>query len=57
MNLQFAQAWTAMLQSPLFGITLTLIAYQAARTVWKRTRGHSLANPVLVRSSWWPRSC
>ena len=48
MNLQFAQAWTALLQSPLFGITLTLIAYQAARTVWKRTRGHSLANPVLV---------
>jgi predicted murein hydrolase (TIGR00659 family) len=49
-NLQFAQAWTALVQSPLFGITLTLIAYQAARILWKRTRGHSLANPVLVAS-------
>ena len=47
-NLQFAQAWTALLQSPLFGITLTLSASQSARTLWKRTRGHSLANPVLV---------
>lgn len=48
MNLHFAQAWTALVQSPLFGITLTLIAYQAARTLWRRTRGNSLANPVLV---------
>ena len=48
MNLQFAQAWTAVVESPLFGITLTLIAYQAARTLWRRTRGNSLANPVLV---------
>ena len=50
MSLHFAQAWTALLESPLFGITLTLVAYQAARILWKRTRGHSLANPVLVAS-------
>ena len=48
MNLHFAQAWSAVVESPLFGITLTLIAYQAARTLWRRTRGNSLANPVLV---------
>ena len=48
MNLQFAQAWSAVTASPLFGITLTLIAYQAARSLWRRTRGNSLANPVLV---------
>lgn len=48
MNLQFEQAWTAVIESPLFGVTLTLIAYQAARWLWRRTRGNSLANPVLV---------
>ena len=48
MNLQFAQAWAAITASPLFGITLTLVAYQAARSLWRRTRGNSLANPVLV---------
>ncbi len=48
MNLQFAQAWAALVQSPLFGLTLTLAAYQAARMLWQRTRGSSLANPVLV---------
>lgn len=48
MNLEFAQAWSAVTASPLFGITLTLIAYQAARSLWRRTRGNSLANPVLV---------
>ena len=48
MNLQFAQAWAAITASPLFGVTLTLVAYQAARSLWRRTRGNSLANPVLV---------
>ena len=42
------QAWTGLTNSPLFGITLTLLAYQGARTLWTRTRGHSLTNPVLV---------
>ena len=31
-NLQFAQAWAAVTASPLFGVTLTLVAYQAARS-------------------------
>ncbi|MET0866382.1 MAG: LrgB family protein [Nakamurella sp.] len=48
MNLQFAQAWTAIVGSPLFGLTVTLVAYQVARKLWQRTRGFSLANPVLI---------
>ena len=46
--MHLAHAWTALVHSPLLGITLTLGAYQAARWVWRRARGHSLANPVLV---------
>lgn len=41
-------AWTGLVHSPLLGVSLTLGAYQAARWWWRRTRGHSLANPVLV---------
>lgn len=48
MTLQLAQAWSAVVDSPLFGITLTLAAYQAARVLWRRTGHHSLTNPVLV---------
>ena len=47
-EMHLEQAWTGLRDSPLFGITLTLLAYQLARTLWKRSRGHSLANPVLV---------
>ena len=42
------QAWVGLTNSPLFGITLTLLAYRAAGTLWRRANGHSLANPVLV---------
>ena len=48
MSTHVAQAWTGLVHSPLLGVTLTLGAYQAARWLWRRTRGHSLANPVLV---------
>ncbi len=48
MSVHLAHAWTSLVRSPLLGITLTLAAYQSARTLWTRTRGHSLANPVLV---------
>jgi predicted murein hydrolase (TIGR00659 family) len=41
-------AWTGLIHSPLLGVTLTLGAYQASRTLWRRTHGHSLVNPVLV---------
>lgn len=48
MSVHVAQAWTGLVHSPLLGITITLGAYQLARWLWRRTRGHSLANPVLV---------
>jgi predicted murein hydrolase (TIGR00659 family) len=47
-TLHLAEAWAALTHSPLFGIALTLGAYQAARALWRRTGHHSLANPVLV---------
>jgi predicted murein hydrolase (TIGR00659 family) len=40
--------WLDVTHSPLFGITLTLATYQAARTISRAARGHPLANPVLV---------
>ena len=48
MTLHLAEAWAALTHSPLFGVALTLGAYQAARALWRRTGHHSLANPVLV---------
>jgi predicted murein hydrolase (TIGR00659 family) len=48
MTLQLGQAWAAVVHSPVFGILLTLLAYQAARTLWRRTGRHSLVNPVLI---------
>ncbi|MET1007100.1 MAG: LrgB family protein [Propionibacteriaceae bacterium] len=48
MNLHLADAWTSLVHSPLLGVLLTLAAYQVARALWRKTRHHSLANPVLV---------
>lgn len=48
MTLHIAEAWAWLLGSPLFGVTLTLVAYQGARTLWERTGRHALLNPVLV---------
>jgi putative effector of murein hydrolase len=48
MTLHVAQACTALVHSPLFGITLTLGAYQAARTLARKTHRSSLTNPVPV---------
>lgn len=48
MTLHLDEAWTWLVGSPLFGVTLTLVAYQAARLLWKRTGRHAVLNPVLV---------
>ncbi len=42
------QAWQWLVGSPLFGVTLTLVAYAAARELWQRTGRHPSLNPVLV---------
>lgn len=48
MTLHLGTAWASLVHSPLFGLVLTLAAYEAARLLWNRTGHHSLANPVLV---------
>ena len=48
MTLHLAEAWTWLLGSPLFGITLTLVAFRIAQEVWERTGRHAALNPVLV---------
>lgn len=48
MTLHLAEAWTWLLGSPLFGITLTLVAFRVAQEVWERTGRHAGLNPVLV---------
>lgn len=48
MNLPLEEAWTGLVGTPVFGITLTLASYLLARTLWKRTGWHPSLNPVLV---------
>lgn len=48
MSLHLADTWAWLETSPVFGITLTLLAYQVARLLWERTGRHALVNPVLV---------
>jgi predicted murein hydrolase (TIGR00659 family) len=45
------EIWVYLEASPLLGLTLTLLAYQAALQVHKRCGGHPLANPVLLAVS------
>jgi len=40
--------WVYLSRSPLLWLTLTLLAYQAATAIHRRTGGHPLANPVLI---------
>lgn len=42
------ELWVYLSASPLLGLTLTLVAYQAAFAIFKRSGGHPLANPVLI---------
>jgi predicted murein hydrolase (TIGR00659 family) len=42
------EAWTWLVGSPVFGVTLTLVSYKVARVVWERTGRHPSLNPVLV---------
>ena len=45
------QLWAYLSASPLLGLTLTLLAYQAAFAIYRRSGCHPLANPVLVAVS------
>jgi putative effector of murein hydrolase len=43
-----AEIWVYLSATPLFGLTLTLVAYVLADMVYQRTNRHPLANPVLI---------
>lgn len=42
------EIWVYLSASPLLGLTLTLLAYQAAFWLYRRCSFHPLANPVLI---------
>jgi predicted murein hydrolase (TIGR00659 family) len=42
------EIWVYLAASPLLGLTLTLLAYQGAVKINQHTKGHPLANPVLI---------
>lgn len=48
MTPHFDQIWVYLAASPLLGLTITLIAYQLALIVHRRSGNHPLANPVLI---------
>ncbi|MDX5408845.1 MAG: LrgB family protein [Thauera sp.] len=42
------EIWVYLSTTPLLGLTLTLLAYQAAFWLYKRAGFHPIANPVLI---------
>ena len=48
MPTRLTEIWVYLAASPLFGLTLTLLAYQGAFWLYRRTGSHPLANPVML---------
>ena len=48
MTPHLTELWVYLAASPLLGLTLTLLAYQAASWLYRRAGHHPLANPVLL---------
>jgi predicted murein hydrolase (TIGR00659 family) len=48
MSLHVEEAWVATRSSPVFGVALTLAAYQLGRVGWRRAGRNPLVNPVLI---------
>ena len=46
--LSVSEIWTPLSSSPLLGLTITLLAYQLALWVFRRSSGSAWANPVLI---------
>ncbi len=42
------ELWVYLSASPLLGLTLTLVAYQAASWLYRRSGFHPLSNPVML---------
>lgn len=51
MNPDIGEIWVYLSTTPLLGLTLTLIAYQAAWWLYQRANQHPLLNPVLIAVS------
>jgi len=45
---KLAEIWVYLSATPLFGLTLTLVAYVVADGIYQRTNKFPLANPVLI---------
>ena len=43
---KLAEIWVYLSATPLFGLTLTLVAYVVADGIYQRTNKFPLANPV-----------
>lgn len=48
MTAPLTELWVYLAATPLLGLTLTLLAYQAAYALFVRSGHHPLANPVLI---------
>lgn len=48
MRPDFEHLWVYLQTTPLLGLGVTLIAYQAAMAINDRAKGHTLANPMLL---------
>jgi predicted murein hydrolase (TIGR00659 family) len=46
-----SELWVYLSASPLLGLTITLLAYQAAFWLYQRSGGNPLVNPVLIAVS------
>lgn len=45
---RITQTWVYLSATPLFWLTITLVAYQIAHWIYRRCGAHPLANPVLI---------
>jgi predicted murein hydrolase (TIGR00659 family) len=45
---RISELWVYLAASPLLGLTLTLLAYQLAFVIYKRSGGNPLANPLAI---------
>lgn len=45
---RITQTWVYLSATPLFWLTITLVAYQIAHWVYRRCGAHPIANPVLI---------
>ena len=48
MSTRLADIWVYLSTSPLLGLTITLLAYQAAYWIYRRADMNPLANPVAL---------